>query len=220
MMDAGNVLKSAVATGPGLPSPGGVMFAKDPADSTKLVMTTATTSLPTMATTFFTMPDATITPIPDNAPFVFSFYSSSPPRNNPVEQRTMTFPRRSFTRAEATGTSGLLPTVAPANNLATHSFSTMMGNIMGMMRMGERDAFHDLCLHHPHGTAVCNDVGPFQCFEHCLQQRGQPDATGERELHDHADVGTCKCPCDGHECAYRDRNGSFRKKWGTRLDVQ
>jgi hypothetical protein len=133
MMDAANVFKSAVATGPGLPSPGGVMFIKETANPTLFMMATANTTLPTMDSQFFAMSDATVGSIPDNAPYVFSFYSSLPPRNNPMEQRTMTFPKRCFTRAEATGTSGLFPTVTPTGNLATHTFSTMMGNMMGMM---------------------------------------------------------------------------------------
>jgi hypothetical protein len=132
MMDAGNVFKSAVATGPGL-TPGGVMLVKKTGNPIIFQMATANTTLPTNDTEFFTMPDTTIASIPDNAPYVFAFYSSLPPRNNPMEQRTMTFPRRCFTRTEAAGTSGLLPTVMPSGNLATHSFSTMMGSMMGMM---------------------------------------------------------------------------------------
>jgi predicted lipid-binding transport protein (Tim44 family) len=53
-----------------------------------------------------------------------------------MEQRTITFPKRCFTRAEAASTSGLFPAVTPTGNLATHTFSTMMGNMMGGMQGG------------------------------------------------------------------------------------
>ena len=130
MLDIGLAFKSAVATGPGLPS---VLLVKDAGNQKVFMLNTSTTGLPTMGSEFFTMPDTTVASIPDNAAFTFSFYSSLPPRNNPMEQRNVTFPKRCFTRAEAAATSGLFPTVTPTGNLATHTFSTMMGNMMGMM---------------------------------------------------------------------------------------
>lgn len=130
MLDLGNVFKAAVATGPGLPS---VPLVKETTNPLIFMLKTPTAGIPTMATEFFTMPDATISSIPDNAAITFAFYSSLPTRNNPMELRTMTFPKRCFTRAEAAATSGLFPAVTPTGNLATHSFSTMMGNMMGGM---------------------------------------------------------------------------------------
>lgn len=135
MMDVENVFKSAVATGPGLPLPG-VMFIKEPGNPILFIMSASNSTLPTMESTFFTMPDATISTLPDNAPVIFSFYSSLPPRNNPMEQRTMTFPKRCLTRTEAAATSGVFPTVTPTGNLNTHTFSTMMNNMMGGMMGG------------------------------------------------------------------------------------
>lgn len=132
MFDAGQVLKSAMATGPGLALP--VSFVKD-ATNTMLVLATPS-SLPSMGSQLFAMSDAAIAAIPDNARYTFSFYSSMPPRNNPMETRAMTFPKRCFTGTEAPANSGLFPTVTPAGNLNTHMFSTMMGNMMGGMMGG------------------------------------------------------------------------------------
>ncbi len=135
MSDPGNVFKSAVITGAGLPS-GGVQMSKETADPTIFMLQSPNTALPGKSEKFYTMTDGNIASIPDNAPFTFSFYSSMPPRNNPMETRMMTFPKRCLTRTEAAATTGLYSSVAPAGNLATHSFSTMMGNMMGGMMGG------------------------------------------------------------------------------------
>ncbi len=129
MLDFGQVLKSATATGPGLSSP--VSFGKD-STNTAFVLTTPS-SLPSMGNQLLPMADTTIAAIPDNARYTFSFYSSLPPRNNPMETRIMTFAKRCFTRTEAPANSGLFPMVTPSGNLMTHTFSTMMGNMMGGM---------------------------------------------------------------------------------------
>ncbi len=138
MLDVGNVFKSAVATGPGLPAQvqGGVLLVKESANPEIFELDVSDPTLPTMEAEYVTMPDATIASMADNASFTFSFYSSLPPRNNPMEQRTVTFPKRCFTRTEAAATSGLFPMVTPSGNLMTHSFSTMMGNMMGGMMGG------------------------------------------------------------------------------------
>ena len=134
MLDAGNVFRSAAVTGPGLT--GAVQFVKEASPNQEFFMlATPNNALPTMQTELLTMPDTTIATIPDNARYTFSFYSSLPPRNNPVEQRTMTFPKRCFTRTE-TAAGGLFPTVTPSGNMNTHTFSTMMGNMMGGMTGG------------------------------------------------------------------------------------
>lgn len=130
MLDNGNVFRSATVTGPGMT---GVQFVKEAApNQTLFMLATPNTTIPSMGAQFFTMPDTTITTIPDNAPYTFSFYSSLPPRNNPMETRTMTFPKRCFTRTEAVA-GNIFPTMSPSGNMMTHSFSTMMGNMMGGM---------------------------------------------------------------------------------------
>ncbi len=127
------VLKSATVTGPGLSSP--VSFGKD-STNTIFMLAIPNTALPTMGTQLLVMSDATIAAIPDNARYTFSFYSSLPPRNNPMETRTMTFPKRCFTSTEAPANGAVFPTVTPSGNLMTNTFSTMMGNMMGGMMGG------------------------------------------------------------------------------------
>jgi hypothetical protein len=134
MEDPANVFKSAVITGAGLPA-GGVEMIKESLNQTIFMLATPST-LPSKSDKFFTMTDTAIASIPDNAPFTFSFYSSLPPRNNPMEQRTMTIPKRCLTRTEAAAATGVFPTVTPSGNLATHTFSSMMGNMMGGMMGG------------------------------------------------------------------------------------
>ncbi len=132
MSDPGNAFKAAVITGTGLPG-GGIEMIKDSADPTIFMLQTPDATLPGKGDKFYPMSDGNIALMADNAPFTFTFYSSLPPRNNPVEQRVMTFARRCLTGTEAAATSGLYPAVTPAGNLATHAFSTMMSNMMGMM---------------------------------------------------------------------------------------
>ncbi len=130
------VLKSATVTGPGLvPSP--VSFVKDSTNHA-FILATPNNTLPSLGSTFFTMPDATIAALPDNARYTFSFYSSLPPRNNPVETRTMTYPKPCYTRSEATGgfAGNIFPTMTPAVN--NHSFQSMMTFMTGQ---GMREGF-------------------------------------------------------------------------------
>lgn len=132
MSDPANVFKAAVITGSGLPV-GGVEMIKETVDPTIFMLQTPDATLPSKSEKFFPIADGNIPNIPDNAPYTFSFYSSLPPRNNPMEQRIMTFPKRCLTTTEAATTTGLFPTVTPTGNLGTHTFSTMMGNMMGGM---------------------------------------------------------------------------------------
>jgi predicted lipid-binding transport protein (Tim44 family) len=135
MSDPANLFKAAVITGTGLPV-GGVEMIKETADPTIFMLQTPDTALPSKSDKFYPMTDGNISSIPDNGPFTFSFYSSLPPRNNPMEQRIMTFPKRCLTSTEVAATTGLFSTVTPTGNLDTHTFSTMMGNMMGGMMGG------------------------------------------------------------------------------------
>ncbi|MBI2266938.1 MAG: hypothetical protein HYU64_17530 [Armatimonadetes bacterium] len=100
--DKGNLgLKSAVITGPGLPSNGLTLSNNQPTDPNKLFLDNAyrTNSLPTNQWEFYVMSDTAIDSATDNGKYTIQIYDGN---GTLIETRTRVFPRRPYKRTEIT----------------------------------------------------------------------------------------------------------------------